>query len=243
MIYVVLGMHKSGTTLVARTLQESGIDMGGGDDAGYEHGAFCERPETMALNKRLLVEGQHVFSLDVYRPYRGEPPEALQSAAADLVLTLNSRHGDWGFKDPRTCLAWPLWRDTLQDYRAVGVWRSAAEVFSHYMKGRRLYSRSGLRRGFRILRAWYAYNRAMLEIHDARPDRSMVLNYRDFMLSDETFAALQGFLEHPLVDCRRPEMYRRKASNSPAFRLQLLVSLLAGRWIAGLERALVSRSG
>ncbi len=37
MIYVVLGMHKSGTTLVARTLHESGIIMGEEFPAGASY--------------------------------------------------------------------------------------------------------------------------------------------------------------------------------------------------------------
>ena len=33
MIYIVLGMHKSGTSLVARTLHASGVDMGEFNDS------------------------------------------------------------------------------------------------------------------------------------------------------------------------------------------------------------------
>ena len=58
MIYVVLGMHKSGTTLVAKMLHASGINMGESIDesADYSAGNHYERQSTAELN-HVLLEG------------------------------------------------------------------------------------------------------------------------------------------------------------------------------------------
>ena len=56
MIYVVLGMHKSGTSLVAQTLHESGIRMGAFDDRlDYERGHKYEHREFQQINRELLA--------------------------------------------------------------------------------------------------------------------------------------------------------------------------------------------
>ena len=58
MIYVVLGMHKSGTTLISETLHESGINMGEFSDIqqgiGYDEGHKYERRETQQINRQIL---------------------------------------------------------------------------------------------------------------------------------------------------------------------------------------------
>lgn len=48
MIFVVLGMHKSGTTLVSQILHHSGIPMGDGFDENvtYDGGNKYEREST-----------------------------------------------------------------------------------------------------------------------------------------------------------------------------------------------------
>ncbi len=60
MIYIVLGCHKSGTTLIARTLHESGIAMVGDDDAqgDYDQSGFYERLRWVELNQHILGHGR-----------------------------------------------------------------------------------------------------------------------------------------------------------------------------------------
>ena len=55
MIYVVLGMHKSGTSLAAEILHKSGISMVTTDQVGtYEDGAYYERQDCYQLNMAIL---------------------------------------------------------------------------------------------------------------------------------------------------------------------------------------------
>jgi hypothetical protein len=58
-ICVVLGMHKSGTTLVSEILHHSGIRMVENDSVeSYDHGNHFEREDTNQFNKRLLGCGE-----------------------------------------------------------------------------------------------------------------------------------------------------------------------------------------
>ena len=59
MIYVVLGCHKSGTTLVAEVLHRSGIAMleGEVEEADYDEGDFFERLDMVHVNQDILGHG------------------------------------------------------------------------------------------------------------------------------------------------------------------------------------------
>ena len=68
MIYVILGMHKSGTTLISRILDSSGINMGTFDESrSYSMGNKGERAETVSLNRAMLGCGNG-HSLSVSKP-------------------------------------------------------------------------------------------------------------------------------------------------------------------------------
>ena len=66
MIYVVLGMHKSGTTLLARALHESGIVMGQEFPAGIDYvKAKYEARWVQEINDEILQADRHELSLRV----------------------------------------------------------------------------------------------------------------------------------------------------------------------------------
>ena len=57
--FIILGMHKSGTTLVSQMLHQSGIAMVSDvDDRSYDQGNHFERLSTNMLNKQLLKCGE-----------------------------------------------------------------------------------------------------------------------------------------------------------------------------------------
>ena len=52
MIYIILGMHKSGTTLISQILHKSGINMGNfNEDVSYDQGNKYERPASQKINR------------------------------------------------------------------------------------------------------------------------------------------------------------------------------------------------
>lgn len=65
MIYVIMGMHKSGTSLIAETLHKSGINMGYFDEQlSYDEANHYERWHTSELNHYLLGTTPRTHSLD-----------------------------------------------------------------------------------------------------------------------------------------------------------------------------------
>ncbi len=252
MIYVVLGMHKSGTTLVAEILHASGINMGAFEaHLDYDKGNKLERHETQAFNRQFL-HGLLLPPLDYLarRPFQPQIAPAgyernkdslalvrqgalrrrLAAAPPDewhaLIARCQAAHADWGFKDPRTCLTYPAWRRALPAHRVIVVYRHVEALVRRY----RTQGWRRLPRLYRTLYAWTLYNRLALAAAAGAPaaepggvgKAAIVLNYERLMDGDEEFARLAAFVGRPLVDRRRPDLYRRRPDGEalpPAARL------------------------
>jgi hypothetical protein len=224
---ILLGMHKSGTTLVAETLHRSGIQMVGDVAEGrYDDGNKMERAETRELNMELLRDdGGHSFR--VIRP-PASISEVHRVRAQAMIETL-AQAGPWGFKDPRTLLTFDFWEEMLEAPRLIGVFRDPVEVFGHYLKraGRRWISRDPAYLPD-ALRAWCIYNRRLLEVKHRHPEM-LLLDYADFMTTDAGKNSLASLLGRDLVDCRRPGMRRAGATPTADYRLARLIVRLRDR--------------
>ena len=236
MIYVVLGMHKSGTTLVARLLHESGIDMGCFDPAlGYSDGNTFERHATQAAN-RVLLRGVQLPPLPHLLRRMGRSPldaaghprnqdsqafvlwkalerrlgdESLTKALLDPVIQdCQLEHDDWGFKDPRTCLTYEAWRRHLPEHRVIAVYRSLGQVMKRSCGDARHPFRA-----LRVVRGWTLHNRQLLRAVEASPKRSLLLRYERLMSDPSEIERLAGFVNHPLQDVRDPALHRSRGDD------------------------------
>ncbi len=123
-VIVVVGMHRSGTSLVTRGLQAMGVQLGDNlsvDAAPDNAKGHWEDRDVLELNRRLM----RVLALewDVI----GAGDEALMAApslmplveqARSLVEAKTAGNTAWAFKDPRTARLWPFWHRVL----AQGRW-------------------------------------------------------------------------------------------------------------------------
>lgn len=216
---VVLGMHKSGTTLVSRLLHHAGIDMlDTDDDRSYDQGNQYERTRALVLNDRLLgSEGVESIAIRIRRrPCDGAALEAVQVEMRSLVDELTAAHDDWGFKDPRTCLTYGCWKQVLPPHALVAVMRSPQEVWLRY---RRTY-RNPLRRAVRAWRvadAWTQHNLGVLAALEATTMPNILLDYRLLVTGDGELRRLSSFVGRSLVDERRPDLYRNRGDRAPLF--------------------------
>jgi hypothetical protein len=231
MIYVILGMHKSGTTLIAQMLHESGIDMGDfNHELGYDEDNKYERHSTQELNRSLL-DGYLIPSLSGLVRRWGRPEydragyrknsdslalvryKALKRKLVaerdqrinELIQACNHTHADWGFKDPRTCLTYPAWQHCLPDHRLIVVYRSYVQLVHRYLKKSQNFPKL-----FRILHSWTTHNMAILEHLNCSSAPAIILNYERMMSGDEEYQRLVTFLDRPLIDSRDPNLYRNR---------------------------------
>jgi len=105
MIYVVLGMHKSGTTLIAQILHHSGVNMGEIDDSvSYDSGNKYERHSTLQLNEDILGQGS-VNSIELTAPDMLSLSDSQRERMRQIIASNEAKYnGNWRFKEPRTCL-------------------------------------------------------------------------------------------------------------------------------------------
>lgn len=212
MIYLVTGMHKSGTTLVARTLHESSIPMirgerGGG---GYDQDQKFERRRCRRLNMEMLELPATHSSLTVPRStsVSGETEREL----VDLLEELDAAHATWGAKDPRFCLTYPDWRPHLGPHRIVAVYRHPAQVWGHYRRNTGKPWALPLL-GVLALRAWVLHNVRLLEITETSD--ALLVEYDRLMTTDEELGRLGNFVGTEVRDVREPDLYRSRNRSSP----------------------------
>jgi len=119
-VVVVLGMHRSGTSLFARMLGALGVDLGSHLIPGREDNpaGFWEHAGIVAIHDEILgLLGRGWATPRDSLPY---PPAwwrdpALNPLKARLLEILREELGHavgvWGFKDPRICRLLPLWQE------------------------------------------------------------------------------------------------------------------------------------
>lgn len=140
---IVLGMHRSGTTLIAQLLQDMGVFMGRRLDANYESifflrlntwmlkqaGTNWEHPEP--YDRLLSSSPARSMVLHYLRAYTDRPWTLEYLGLAGLSQnrgSLSRISGLWGWKDPRTTLTLPMWLDLFPMARIIYVERSGLAV-------------------------------------------------------------------------------------------------------------------
>ncbi len=116
---VVLGMHRNGTSVLTRGLQELDIHLG--DDfleaKPDNPTGYWENRQIVALNERILEAfGLHWHSIEriTGSQWRDIDLEPFRSEATRVLRNQFLHHPVWGFKDPRTILLLPFWRPLLE---------------------------------------------------------------------------------------------------------------------------------
>ncbi|MEQ9465316.1 MAG: glycosyltransferase [Haliea sp.] len=232
---VVLGMHRSGTSMVARQLQAFGLDAGADDEllAAREDNpaGFWERRDVVELNDEILSAAGGAWFM---------PPalDKLNSGGYDArvaaILAALPRSG-WLLKDPRMLLTWPVWRPHLEGALRVFVYRGPCAVAVSLNR----------RNGFPLalgLGLWEHYNQLALELIAGL---DVVVNYEAFARdpageTEALFRRLEllgaGGLSRPALSVFEPELQRSRSAAEDLARAEALLSPTQ----RALDEALVS---
>lgn len=118
LLVVVLGMHRSGTSAVARALRVLGVDLGAHllPPAPDNRKGFFEDAGLVALNMRLMDAcGSNWFSMDPLSldGLSGKALADFREQATQLLQNRFSKADIFGIKDPRICLLLPFWQSVF----------------------------------------------------------------------------------------------------------------------------------
>ena len=130
----IVGMHRSGTSMVARLLQLCGLDLGPknmlmGASPSNQGGHF-EHREFVDLNQALLerLGGSWDNPPDLKEGWERDPSLYEFTLRARKLITNFAPNARWGWKDPRTTLLLPFWKQLIPNMLYVICVRNPLDV-------------------------------------------------------------------------------------------------------------------
>ena len=158
-VLAILGMHRSGTSSLAGSLEASGLDIGAVDTGNqWNEKGNRESHVLMRIHDDVLINSGGSWS---------SVPEHITWTAAtrkrlERFIESRSKVPLWGFKDPRTILVIEHWLEVLPDLEMVATFRHPAAV------ARSLARRHGSDSPERWLSVWLDYSKPLLELCESR---------------------------------------------------------------------------
>ncbi|MEM9829705.1 MAG: sulfotransferase [Bacteroidota bacterium] len=212
-------MHKSGTTLLAETLHKSGINMveEAIKDQDYHTGNKYERLSFKNINKSIL-DCEDLESLDTLEDLQiSETSRQQETYMRQSIQQCNNSYQYWGFKDPRTCITYPLWKQYLPKHKIIAIYRHPYQVMQHYLRNKRLDDK--LKRTYKSVKGWKFYNSLLLNILENTDQDTFIFNYEDFMHNASILQGLSEFCGLPMVNTILKSSYHNKKTNNSFIKL------------------------
>ncbi|MCP9890239.1 glycosyltransferase [Cyanobium sp. Aljojuca 7D2] len=142
-LLLLVGMHRSGTSLLGNLLHAAGVALPGPLIAGDQHNpeGYFERADITDLQEQLLIDLDRWWPgakgmLPLPNDWLQRPETQTTAAQLRRLLAAESQQqsGPWSIKDPRSSLLLPLWQQACQalaiPLRLVLAVRDPAEVVS-----------------------------------------------------------------------------------------------------------------
>ena len=151
----ILGMHRSGTSCLAGTLESRGLALGDvSNQSPHNKKGNKENKAFRQLNEAVLEHsGGSWDNPPTFVTWTQEHREE-----RDRLLDERENIPVWGFKDPRTVLTFGFWQEAIPHLPAVATFRNPVSVSSS------LKARPGLLPKMAPEVLWLAYNTALLKI-------------------------------------------------------------------------------
>jgi hypothetical protein len=181
----VLGMHRSGTSVVARALDTMGVDLGknllGGDHNNPK--GYWEDKDIYRVNQYILetYTSDKDFALSLAGNMKGLQDNAWCAREIERIIALKSATSPlWGCKDPRLCLTFPIWKEHLLRQgvtpKVVIVYRNPLDV------AKSLHARDRFSLDYALL-LWFSYTYSIFR-SIANID-STIIEYERLLLQPE----------------------------------------------------------
>lgn len=134
--YIIIGMHRSGTSILTKVLEKSGIFMGVVKDPNYEAMHF------LSINQQVMWKSgydwhkpgvppkEHWHAIPAHELYREH--FRLNGRWAQLKQTL--RNEDWGWKDPRNTFTLDMWLAKFPEAKVIHLHRNEEAIIASLQK-------------------------------------------------------------------------------------------------------------
>lgn len=194
--FILTGMHRSGTSLVASLLTRLEIHMGDqlfAADRHNPHGYF-EDKAFVRLHQQMLYHcvnrqaaGWHDWGWTEGEEWRTDGIGRFRLPAQRLIQQRAKQNHLWGWKDPRTTLFLDFWDSLTTNARYLLLYRFPWEVADSIQ---RLGAPVFLQHPEYAYPLWCYYNRRLLDFYHRHADRCLLLNVNALVRQPEQLSAL-----------------------------------------------------
>ncbi len=185
MIVIIMGMGYSGTTLCAKTLHHSGINMNPQITGNYKAARYEDQEAKKIINKMLCVVGFRSLCLPEFS-YTNN------GIILEIKNYISNKEGDWGFKYPYLTFCYDIWKKYLPQHFAIGIKRNPDNLVNHYRKGGA--KQITKKQSDRVKNVQKIYNNLMEKYNIP------IITFEDFIKYGP--AVLEKIIGHKLVDVR-----------------------------------------
>lgn len=199
---IVIGMHRTGTSLLSRILHEVGIFMGN-DQSKHNESLFFYRINESMLHERgaswikpvIISNAKPEYNASLfYRNYLGIKTNTTRLAAL--------RDYEWGWKDPRNSFTLPFWMSIYPNAKVIHIHRNGVSVALSLMRRNYVCFARPNKMGYEpelkdfrfCLDLWEQYTRQSIRNEEIAPRYSQI-RYEDLVTIDSaTVDGLGNFL-------------------------------------------------
>lgn len=205
---LLCGMHRSGTSVLARCLRSVGIWLGEDNDMLPAHAVdnpegYWERRDVHDAHVQFLTACGHDWDrLAGYQAVDTSMPAAvrLREGLSGVVGELGA-HPVWALKDPRLCLVLPVWKRVVPDFIPIVAVRHPLEIAASLLRTPR-----GIYPTAFTLLLWEKYLLRCLK--DLGGRRALFVSYRNLVESpvDEMRRVVAALEDQGVTGLRQPDL-------------------------------------
>jgi len=215
-VFIITGMHRSGTSLAASILQSAGIHIGrnllGADQVNikghWENIDFYEFHMNILNSQGLSSAGWTLQdNLEIKEEFIDRAKEIIENNALSSV---------WGWKEPRTTLFLDFWAKLLPEAKFLLIYRSPWEVAdSLYRRKDELFqSQPEL-----AIKYWQHYNQKILNFYNQEQNRCLLANVKTIVQYQTAYIDTINHkfnvnLSHPAPTAYDPSMLKTEVSST-----------------------------
>jgi GT2 family glycosyltransferase/glycosyltransferase involved in cell wall biosynthesis len=194
----IAGMHRSGTSLVARLLYLCGLYLGPQNDLSssdqHNQAGYWENIHFVMINDALLAALNGGWDVPpALLPGWERKPElgALRKRALDLIHQFKDSR-NWGWKDPRNSITLSFWKSLIPDLKVVICLRNPLEVAQSLFKR----GQSSDAFGWNL---WYTHNQRLMA--ETSAENRIITHYDSYFFDPRSeLRRVLELLEMPVSD-------------------------------------------
>ncbi|MGL6140155.1 MAG: sulfotransferase, partial [Planktothrix sp.] len=213
-VFIITGMHRSGTSLAASILQSAGVHIGRRLMEATEFNAkgYFENPDFFEFHLDAFRSlGVNIDGWTLQENLQIDEP--LIDRAKQLIEQ-NALSSVWGWKEPRTTLFLEFWAKLLPEAKFLLIYRSPWEVAdSLYRRGDEIFQTQPEL----AIKYWQHYNQKILDFYNQEQHRCLLTNLKTIVQYQTAYIDTINHkfnvnLSHPAPTAYDPSLLRTEIS-------------------------------